>query len=93
MSSTFDEGGAKGMLLANLEVSSNGVGIVFDSKEDKNADKVKEEGTTGDAEEVSDGLGADGLRTIYLRPKPNDLTLSLPSPSLLPRHRRRSRRR
>ena len=34
MSKTFDEGGAKGMLLANLAVSPDGPQIVFDSKAD-----------------------------------------------------------
>mmetsp|Transcript_3699 Transcript_3699/g.6859 ORF Transcript_3699/g.6859 Transcript_3699/m.6859 type:complete len:614 (-) Transcript_3699:35-1876(-) len=34
MSATFDEGGAKGMLLNNLRVSAEGCGIVFDSCED-----------------------------------------------------------
>jgi condensin complex subunit 2 len=31
MSKTFDEGGAKGLLLANLGVGTNGCNIVFDS--------------------------------------------------------------
>mmetsp|Transcript_17693 Transcript_17693/g.35285 ORF Transcript_17693/g.35285 Transcript_17693/m.35285 type:complete len:1034 (+) Transcript_17693:123-3224(+) len=34
MSATFDEGGAKGMLLNNLGVAADGCGIVFDSNED-----------------------------------------------------------
>ena len=34
MSKTFDEGGAKGLLLVNLGVGSNGCNIVFDSKEE-----------------------------------------------------------
>ena len=34
MSKTFDEGGAKGMLLANLSVAPDGPQIVFDSKAD-----------------------------------------------------------
>jgi len=33
MSKTFDEGGARGMLLANLRVATEGCGIVFDSKQ------------------------------------------------------------
>lgn len=33
MSKTFDEGGAKGLLLANLGVGQHGCNIVFDSKE------------------------------------------------------------
>eukprot|EP00956_Cyclotella_meneghiniana_P005412 scaffold6809_cov18-Cyclotella_meneghiniana.AAC.1 len=33
MSKAFDEGGAKGLLLGNLGVSSKGCQIVFDSKE------------------------------------------------------------
>jgi condensin complex subunit 2 len=35
MSKSFDEGGAKGLLLGNLGVSENGCHIVFDSKEDR----------------------------------------------------------
>ena len=34
MSKTFDEGGAKGLLLVNLGVGANGCNIVFDSKEE-----------------------------------------------------------
>jgi len=51
MSKSFDEGGAKGLLLGNLGVSENGCHIVFDSKEDKDEhragarlDKIIEEG-------------------------------------------------
>lgn len=36
MSKTFDEGGAKGLLLANLGVGQNGCNIVFDSSHDDN---------------------------------------------------------
>jgi len=36
MSKTFDEGGARGMLLANLSVGLDSCGVVFDSKEEKN---------------------------------------------------------
>ena len=43
MSKTFDEGGAKGMLLANLSVSTDGCGIVFDSKEDESDRKLRTE--------------------------------------------------
>lgn len=43
MSKTFDEGGAKGMLLANLSVAPDGPQIVFDSK----ADSIEEEMKTG----------------------------------------------
>jgi condensin complex subunit 2 len=39
MSKTFDEGGAKGLLLVNLGVGQRGCNIVFDSKEeDENLD-------------------------------------------------------
>ena len=34
MSKTFDEGGAKGLLLVNLGVGQRGCNIVFDSKEE-----------------------------------------------------------
>lgn len=50
MSKSFDEGGAKGLLLGNLGVSENGCHIVFDSKEDEakhrsgaHLDKITEE--------------------------------------------------
>ena len=45
MSKTFDEGGAKGLLLANLGVGQHGCNIVFDSKE------AEEEGKSTDEEE------------------------------------------
>ena len=35
MSKTFDEGGAKGLLLANLGVGNDGCNIVFDSKDEE----------------------------------------------------------
>lgn len=38
MSKTFDEGGAKGLLLVNLGVGGNGCNIVFDSKDDPQSD-------------------------------------------------------
>lgn len=38
MSKTFDEGGAKGLLLVNLGVGSRGCNIVFDSKEEEKVD-------------------------------------------------------
>lgn len=38
MSKSFDEGGAKGLLLGNLGVSQRGCRIVFDSKEDEEDD-------------------------------------------------------
>lgn len=49
MSKTFDEGGAKGLLLANLGVGSEGCNIVFDSSCDKQETKV------ATAEPVEDG--------------------------------------
>jgi condensin complex subunit 2 len=39
MSKTFDEGGAKGLLLVNLGVGKHGCNIVFDSKEDDHDDE------------------------------------------------------
>jgi condensin complex subunit 2 len=49
MSKTFDEGGAKGLLLVNLGVGANGCNIVFDSKEDAASiaqDEEKEDEST-----------------------------------------------
>jgi len=40
MSQKFDEGGAKGLLLVNLGVASNGCRIVLDSKEGEEEDHV-----------------------------------------------------
>lgn len=51
MSKTFDEGGAKGLLLANLGVSRTGGNIVFDSSLDDEQDRftaVVEESKEGD---------------------------------------------
>jgi len=42
MSQKFDEGGAKGLLLVNLGVASDGCRIVLDSKEDSVADITTE---------------------------------------------------
>ena len=43
MSKTFDEGGAKGLLLANLGVSQHGCNIVFDSKEAEEEKKCNDD--------------------------------------------------
>lgn len=63
MSKAFDEGGAKGLLLGNLGVSSKGCHIVFDSKEllSDNQDPINEEETAAAAEETSnnDNEGAN----------------------------------
>ena len=43
MSKTFDEGGAKGLLLVNLGTSGNGCNIVFDSGLADEEEKTEEE--------------------------------------------------
>jgi condensin complex subunit 2 len=58
MSKTFDEGGAKGLLLANLGVSDKGCNIVFDSslddgEEAKEAEPSVENGTAGQSMDIS----------------------------------------
>jgi condensin complex subunit 2 len=58
MSKTFDEGGAKGLLLANLGVSEASCRIVFDSSafdesNDKDKDSEADLSITGNQEEVS----------------------------------------
>jgi condensin complex subunit 2 len=50
MSKSFDEGGAKGLLLGNLGVSQRGCRIVFDSKEDE-----QDEENNNNSEFVGDG--------------------------------------
>ncbi|KAL3937125.1 MAG: hypothetical protein SGBAC_007692 [Bacillariaceae sp.] len=56
MSKTFDEGGAKGLLLANLGVSNKGCNIVFDStledQHEMDCPKDKEDDCTTEAETV-----------------------------------------
>ncbi len=49
MSQKFDEGGAKGLLLVNLGVASDGCRIILDSKED----------TTDDGEDENEQVGKD----------------------------------
>lgn len=46
MSKTFDEGGAKGLLLANLSVSETGCNIVFDSTLDDEGDAGSKQSKT-----------------------------------------------
>jgi len=48
MSKTFDEGGAKGLLLANLGVSNKGCNIVFDSTLEEVANNDDESDTIRD---------------------------------------------
>jgi condensin complex subunit 2 len=43
MSKTFDEGGAKGLLLVNLGTGHNGCNIVFDSKQGQEEETYEEE--------------------------------------------------
>lgn len=47
MSKAFDEGGAKGLLLGNLGVSTNGCDIVFETKKEDSEDAPKD-GAVGD---------------------------------------------
>eukprot|EP00804_Cyclotella_cryptica_P029136 CCRYP_005303-RA/>CCRYP_005303-RA protein AED:0.19 eAED:0.19 QI:109/1/1/1/1/1/3/410/885 len=54
MSKAFDEGGAKGLLLGNLGVSSKGCHIVFDSKEEFNSENVKDVANDGEDEEAKE---------------------------------------
>ena len=51
MSKAFDEGGAKGLLLANLGVGENGCNIVFDSTADCDEDEEKSPDSTEGASE------------------------------------------
>jgi condensin complex subunit 2 len=56
MSKTFDEGGAKGLLLANLGVSTKGCNIVFDS--------TLEEATPGEETNIEQDETTQGLIDI-----------------------------
>lgn len=51
MSKTFDEGGAKGLLLVNLAVGGNGCNIIFDSSQES---KEEDTATVDDAPAPSD---------------------------------------
>lgn len=62
MSKTFDEGGAKGLLLANLGVSTKGCNIVFDSTlEDPQEEESKQ------AEDGEDGTASVDISTLQAR--------------------------
>lgn len=54
MSKAFDEGGAKGLLLGNLGVSSKGCHIVFDSKAEFDSENVPDVATNGEQEEAKE---------------------------------------
>lgn len=76
MSKTFDEGGAKGLLLVNLGVGSNGCNIVFDSTEDdpEECDKgaSNKEGMidiSGLASKLESMLGNCSLENLELVPQ------------------------
>jgi len=62
MSKTFDEGGAKGLLLANLGVSSNGCNMLFDNSayNDDDESKKKEEDVV-DEDKQSDGVTSEKI--------------------------------
>ena len=71
MSKTFDEGGAKGLLLANLGVSTKGCNIVFDSTLDdttegnKSSEEPAEEPATVDVSSLTTALeSAWGGQTV-----------------------------
>lgn len=66
MSKTFDEGGAKGLLLANLGVSLNGCNIVFDSTLD-NFEEGKEDVEDG-KEEFDAAIKFDQNTDINVQP-------------------------
>ena len=51
MSKNFDEGGAKGLLLANLSVGYGGCKIIFDSTLDDDDDEVENDNEENDHEE------------------------------------------
>lgn len=83
MSKTFDEGGAKGLLLANLGVGANGCNIVFDSKEEATS-------IAQDEEEKEDDRAGEGMVDISSLTSKLDSMLngaSLESISLVPQLR------
>ena len=69
MSKKFDEGGAKGLLLVNLGVASDGCRIILDSKEDSVADNASDSfATTNDGDGYSDigvEISANNEDNIY----------------------------
>ena len=75
MSKSFDEGGAKGLLLGNLGVSQHGCHIVFDSKNEdeeddgvKKLDKINEE-EDEENEDINDKGGEDGDNEFNIDPE------------------------
>jgi condensin complex subunit 2 len=74
MSKTFDEGGAKGLLLANLGVSRTGCNIVFDSTLDDEKD-ITMPSTEEDASMMKD----NDCKTSYTRIDVSSLASKLDS--------------
>ena len=79
MSKTFDEGGAKGLLLANLGVSATGCNIVFDSSLDDKTEESKSEDAEKAAQmsvdvtsltsKVESSLGGQSVHQLNLVPQ------------------------
>eukprot|EP00569_Conticribra_weissflogii_P002108 CAMPEP_0171346116 /NCGR_PEP_ID=MMETSP0878-20121228/23547_1 /TAXON_ID=67004 /ORGANISM="Thalassiosira weissflogii, Strain CCMP1336" /LENGTH=1044 /DNA_ID=CAMNT_0011849709 /DNA_START=21 /DNA_END=3155 /DNA_ORIENTATION=- len=70
MSKSFDEGGAKGLLLGNLGVSSNGCRIVFDSKEEFDDEDSRNKAGTLDI--ISEEAGDDVVEVDNVQDKPDE---------------------
>jgi condensin complex subunit 2 len=64
MSKTFDEGGAKGLLLVNLGVGTSGCNIVFDSKEEATSIASPENVPPNEAENSATLRKAEGMIDI-----------------------------
>ena len=79
MSKTFDEGGAKGLLLANLNVSAKGCNIVFDSSLDQN--ETAEEETVMMMDDITTGSGglSPAMQPVDISSLMAQLKASLPT--------------
>eukprot|EP00956_Cyclotella_meneghiniana_P010241 scaffold14139_cov74-Cyclotella_meneghiniana.AAC.13 len=85
MSKAFDEGGAKGLLLGNLGVSSKGCQIVFDSKElvgDVVDDNEKEEEEDDVPAADVDGKNSQEIDLTSFATKLNSLLASYSAPTV-----------
>jgi condensin complex subunit 2 len=85
MSKAFDEGGAKGLLLVNLGVSSNGCNIVFDSKAEADLDEETDNDHTAENDKLIDiSILIDKLKEQTATDDARDMLAALEDLPLVP---------
>ena len=77
MSKKFDEGGAKGLLLVNLGVSSDSYTILFDSKEEKEKSLIADDANARSREIPTDANESDDVNTSKIVSSPSTVAETL----------------